>query len=467
MDQEEKVTDSRNEEQTAAAKREEAIRKVEEMLAQNRPNIDQGEINLNNSRSRAAALKRMNMPEHRDYGTELLESYHPPKPLTEMDSDEADAERKKAEALARVAAMMQQQQANDERLYGQIDRKRTRNRLQLRRPKESENSVDIQGFLSQYKLSPEAQERFAQIRFGVMKGIVRPALSTRLGTVVLPPMLLFTAWTLGMFPSMAVSKPIFILLALLLLPAAYYVHTWKLEFDAQTGLVKYHSLFHGTNLYEIQDLLAYTVDKTPDKPFPFSLLGTLDPRNYLIIRTLDHTINVPLKFSREFLGSAIELDGYECAGDLLSCLEQRTRELYRRQEAPAKAPAVSEPPAAEIPAAPETPVIPEKPKPAPEKPKPAPEKPKPAPEKPKPAPEKPKPAPLPDPVDLAKAREMFAKPAPSVFSAPERGSAFPDPTKSAFPDPAQGGFPDPAQKPKPDVDVDALFNQVLRDHGKL
>jgi hypothetical protein len=42
---------------------------------------------------------------------------------------------------------------------------------------------------------------------------------------------------------------------------------------------------------------------------------------------------------------------------------------------------------------------------------------------------------------------------------PERGSAFPDPTKSAF--------PDPTQKPKTDVDVDALFNQVLREHGKL
>ena len=110
------------------------------------------------------------------------------------------------------------------------------------------------------------------------------------------------------------------------------------------------------------------------------------------------------------------------------------------------------------PAPQEKPVTPEKPKPAPQEKPVTPEKPKPAPQEKPITPEKPKPAP--DPVDLEKAREMFAKPAASVLSMPERGSDFPDPTRSS-------AFPDPTQKPTPDVDVDALFNQVLRDHGKL
>jgi hypothetical protein len=476
----------------AAQKREEAIRKVEEMLAQNRRNIDQGEINTSSSKSWASALKRMNMTAPRDPGMELLEEYKPEKPLAEMAPDEAEAERKKAEAIARVAAMMQQQQADDERRYHNIDGKRSRRMFQFRRPQEKENSVDIASILSGYRLSPEAQERYEKIRFGIGKGTVRPPLSARLGCIALPILSLFSAYVLGLYQNMAVMKPWFIILALLFVPVAYYVNTWTLEFDSESGIVKYHSLFHGNNLYEMKELTAFEVSQTPDKPFPFSLPGLLDPRSFLVIRTMDHTINIPLKYTNETFGILTELDGYESAGDLQRCLEQQRRELYRLQASEPSAPVQKSPAVTEMPALPEKPAEPEKPAPVqaknsapvqaspavqempvllekpaePEKPAPVQAKPsapdrkpaKPAAEKPKPAPE-PKPVPKPDPVDLAKAREMFAQPAPSVLSMPERGSAFPDPTKSAF--------PDPTQKPKTDVDVDALFNQVLREHGKL
>ena len=428
----------------AARKREEALRKVEHMMATARAENTQKELDRISHLSRSR-VRRTVVPEESDPVSGLLQYQKPEKPQEEMTAEELDAEQKKQEAIQKANLMLIRQRAD-------VDRMRMNNPhrfVRMPKPKKpvEENKVDIAGFLSQYKLSPEAQARFAEIRYGAAKkGTVRPALAVRLGSVLAPPMLLFTAWVLGQFGSMAVLKPVFIILACLSLFAAYYVLTWKLEYDSQAGIVRYHSLFHGTNLYEMRELMGFMIQPRAEKSFPFSLPSLLDPRQYLVIRLPDHTINIPLMYSSVKWMITVEMDGYEGAGDFCRCLEQYQRDLYSKVAAEDKS------------AAPEKPATLEKPKPAPQEKPAATEKPKPAPPEKPAATEKPKPAP--EPVDLEKAREMFAKPAASALSMPERGSDFPDPTKSS-------AFPDPTQKPKPDVDVDALFNQVLRDHGKL
>ena len=442
----------------AARKREEAIRKVEHMLAKDRVENAQKELDrishLGRSHVRYTAVT-----EESDPVSGLLQYQKPEKPQEEMTAEELDAEQRKQEAIQKANLMLIRQRADTDRQRMNYSRQF----VDMPKPKKAveENKVDIAGFLSQYKLSPEAQARFAEIRYGAAKkGTVRPALAVRLGSILAPPMLLFTAWVLGQLGSTAVMKPVFIILACLSLFAAYYTNTWKLEYDSETGIVRYHSLFHGTNLYEMKELLGFMIQSHAEKPFPFFLPSLLDPRQYLVIRLPDHTINIPLLYSSAVLMTTVELEGYAGAGDFCRCLEQYQRDLYSKAGSEEKSAAPEKPAALEMPelSAPEKPVTLEKPKPAPQEKPVTLEKPKPAPQEKSVTPEKPKPAP--DPVDLEKAREMFAKPAASALSMPERGSEFPDPTRSS-------AFPDPTQKPKSDVDVDALFNQVLRDHGRL
>ena len=450
-----------------ARKREEALRKVDAMLQKERAETAQRQLDTLNRFSKRRVHYIVKTEEQAYNPTlDLVPYKKPDKPLEEMTPEEREAEQKRQAAFEKMNAMLLHQHA--EKMYAEES---GRSRLVIlpkaRKPIE-ENKVDIAGFLSQYKLSPEAQEKFEKMRFGSSKGIVRPGLGIRLISIFLPVMLLFSAWVIGMFPTLAGTKPVFIILGLLIAAKAYYIFTWKLEYDSESNLVKYHSLFHGTNLYGMQDLMGFMVCPRAEKPFPLSLLGLLDPRQYLVIRLPDHVINIPLLFSTVILAQQIELEGFEGASDFYRCLDQYQHALYRKQAESAKKPEPVPNPAAGIPAVPEPPKTDLKKPAAPAQPKTDLKKPA-APEKPvkpeKPA-EQPKPAPKPDPVDLAKAREMFAQPAPSVLSMPERSADFPDPTRSsAFPDPAQGGFPDPTKKP--DVDVDALFNQVLRDHGKL
>ena len=472
--QEEKVsgTSAAEAEAEAARRREEAIRKVEDMLAQNRANIDQREINEFNTKSWAATLKRMNMPAPRDPGMELLESCKPEKPLAEMTEDEAEATRKKAEAVARVAAMMQQQQADNERIYGKLDRKRMRNRLRFRRPQERENSVDIHSILRQYKLSPEAQERFEQMRYGKLHGVVRPPLFARIAGFISPVILLLLAKALDAVPHDPGMQIILRLLALVCIPLILYFNTWKLEYDTEADMVTFYSLLKGKNLFTMQDLMCYTISKVPDLPFPLAACCYLDPRDFMVIRLPDMSINIPQRFSVSFLLSTVELEGYQEATEFRRCLEMCMNRMADPAKTQTSAKTFAVPPETidlakhnAIPPVPEAdtgtvkvdlakkPAIPSVPE---AKPSPA--------AKPEPAP---KPVPKLSPEELAKAREMFAQPAPSVLGVPERSAGFPDPTKSAFPDPAQSAFPDPAQKPESDVDVDALFHQVLREHGKL
>ncbi|MCR5718530.1 MAG: hypothetical protein K6F80_05795 [Oscillospiraceae bacterium] len=269
----------------------------------------------------------------------------------------------------------------------------------------SDNRLDLTELLAQYKLSPEAQERLAKIRAGASKGTVRPHLMTRMGSIAAAIALFVIGMTLENFPYMNVMKPTFLILALLCLVWAYYVHTWKLEYDSESDFVRYHSMFHGTNLYAMQELMLFSVDPVPEKTFPLSFLGMLDPRQYLVIHLPEFVINIPLLFSKEIMGQLIELEGFEGAGDFCRCLRQFEPGTVKQ------------------------PTVPPQEERAVKLTKPA-----------EPVPTK---KPTPQPVPISEA-ELPAKPV-----MPERGSAFPDPTQ------------------KPEVDVDALFNQVLREHGKL
>ena len=375
--------------------------------------------------------------------------------------DAEDAERRKREALAQMDLLIMQKHAANEETH---KRYRSRARISLEQfqsrsqPRKPSSRVDLAELMQQYKVSPEALERFEMQHISNVKGVVRPALFARIMGLCSPFMLMFVSWTAANFWQIQVSFGLYLVLALLLLPVIYYFNVWKLEYDFASGMVQYHSLFHGTHYMNMRDMLCYSVSNEPDMPFPFWLFCRLDPRKYLTIRTAEVTINIPLELTADLLGPQPLLAGFSGAEDFRQCLERYSARDLQAHSDTETAPSVSLKKEPEPQTAPVFPALSEEPQPAPVTLEKTPQtKPVIMPALPKdPKPASVKPVKAPEPVSAATGTPQV-QPLPERPAMPERSDAFPDPTG--------GSFPDPAQKPKPDAD--ALFAQVLRDYGKL
>ena len=366
---------------------------------------------------------------------------------TQTNPDAEEAERRKKEALARMDLLIMQNREKNDATHS-----RHRNRMHInlnRQPKTSHASarVDLAELMRQYKVSPEALERFEMQHISKSKGIVRPAPFARLSGILSPLMLMLIAWVLTNYWNLHLSAGVYLVFMLALLPVIYYFNVWKLEYDFASGMVQYHSLFQGTHYMNMCDMMCFSVTREPDMPFPFSLFCTIDPRKFLVIRTAEVSINIPMDLTIDLFGPQPLLSGFEGAADFLQALERyadRDMQKLSGAETPAavslkKEPAVQR--EAVIPAlSEETPPAPVKPEKAPQT-------------KPVVMPATPEP----QPAAVKSDKKPAVQPLPERPAMPERSDAFPDPTG--------GSFPDPAQKPKPDAD--ALFAQVLRDYGKL
>ena len=374
----------------------------------------------------------------------------------------------------------------------------------------------MQSITGMYQLSPEAEERFSKSFILNTKGTVRVSVLS-LG----PPFLLFVILgTVLYMLSMKLSglTNLFIILAYTLGVILFFWSklSWRLTFDGSTGFVQYHTLFGGDHTYHVHELMAFETHVNSITNVSLKYLNrfgkyhhpdifriqTLTATEYVRISTEDGVIIIPVASSWSSSNLSRGIGGYVNADKFLNYLELYRRFMYQKDGYPEETAATTSLPQsvrkaiaeeqAKKAAAPAE--IPKSfPEPQPDEmdpvavmqtPKTAPVQDIPAASEPVTGLPKEQPA---KPVKTQPAKPVKLQPMPERPLMPERGSAFPDPTCSVFPDPAQkpaaaestaipdvteepkpqpheNAFPDPAQKPP--VDVDALFDKVLAEHGK-
>lgn len=343
--------------------------------------------------------------------------------------------------------------------------------------------MPINDILTSYQMSPEAEARFSKSVIRNLKGTVR----INYGSYVMPIFLLFILGSLlEMFCSThpgLLSMVLIILYGLMTVVILWYMLSWRLEFDGSTGFLSYYTLFRGATTYHIDEMMSFTVDvqriQRAERIYRFGRRGvrgavgllygedflesfrarrTLRIRELLQIHTPEGTITIPISSSWLTSKMVHGAGGYRDAEKLCSYLDlyrrfvykhNDTMELYREEPeglSPAVRQAIEAQQKADAQAVPEVQTIPEL---IPEEHDPLLDLPARAPEKHLSVPDVSVPiSPEPE-IRLPKPSQT---PAPPTPASPEPQPA----QKSAFPDPAQ----------KPSADVDALFDQVLRQYGK-
>ena len=289
--------------------------------------------------------------------------------------------------------------------------------------------MDLQDILSSYQLSPEAEERFSKEVIENLKGSVR----IDFGEFVLS---LIVVTILGALEELLFVKVgglvgmltmiVYLLGAILFL---WYLLSWQLDFDGSTGFLNYHTLFQGTTAYHVDELMCYDIRTQRWKRTTFESYGekltlaqfldnlrarrTFRIRELLQIRTSDGSITIPL--STAWLSSKLihGVGGFRDADKLSHYLE-----LYRRYLLKADA------------------VIPV---------------------------QTPEEALSPAVLMAIEEEKRRSREAVSENTEPEQ-----KPEASKAPQPAPHK-PEPATAApeKPAVDVDKLFESVLRQHGKI
>ena len=363
--------------------------------------------------------------------------------------------------------------------------------------------MGLENIIAGYKLSSDAEERFNRDFIKNIRGTVQ----ANFGSLAVPVLLLFL---LGLLVAVLYERTgglvgmlVVVVYALGTILILWELLSFRIDFDGSTGFVQYHTLLHGTTTYHIDELMMFDVETqrltySPNPLFHrrhglFSLRNlserfrsrrTLRIRELLYISTAEGVICVPM--SSSFMTSKLVrgIGGFRDAEKLYNYLD-----LYRRyvlkhdpalddaaeKEDTAISPAVRAAIAAAKAQA--QPLDPEQGIPALGKDDFNPaafasERPQDAllstPDISVPVTGEPETHILPQKTDGTRSipapeilQKNDAKPAemplPAVTAeealAPQQAPVH----KSAFPDPAR----------KPPVDVDELFNQVLRQHGKL
>lgn len=373
--------------------------------------------------------------------------------------------------------------------------------------------MQINDIIGGIEVSREAEERHARSVIGSMKGTVRPRLAHRITVIVL-----VTAAMLFSLCYLMLSPGILSMLAVLVgfvggFGLLWYVLSWELKFDGDTGWLSFYSLLTGRNTFsagEIENIWIKTITLGGGR----HVRHTID---LLCIRIEGKEIRMTLRtyygdnprrmgdyeggctnagklweyldLYRRFVSEEdmmIHYAGDEAGliygektqpgtlgmqiGDLIKKRKKEESDVLLDFQAIAAAAAAAkqetapEPaPAAEVPA----------PEPIPAAEAPVPE--------PAPAAKDPKPDVDVDALFNQVLREHGQQSRPRKKPARKRGFLRPkqeeiavspavqmavDAQKAAHPEAKKPAPPADAAK-KPDVDVDALFNQVLREHGKL
>lgn len=327
--------------------------------------------------------------------------------------------------------------------------------------------MSIQDIIAAYHLSPDAEERISQNMLKSLKGSVRINLGSLFTPIIDIVILGVIAFALFHLFYGIVGMLILIVYLLGSFLALWEMLSYRIDFDGSTGFIQYHTLFRGTRTYHVDELMSYDVDTERETYGKHRHRQTLRTIEVLKINTTDGTIKVPI--SSVWFGSNLNrgVGGYRDADKLYTYLE-----IYRRYAhksslltnaarntaqdsdlAPSVQAAIKaqqeqqeQRPAASFAPAPEQQSIPG----------------------------------LTD-EDLNPASIAAEKPAEPALSTPDISVPVTgEPETHVLPQEEiadvypQFGFPDPAQKPnapspsqKPPVDVDKLFENVLRQHGKL
>lgn len=323
--------------------------------------------------------------------------------------------------------------------------------------------MPIQDIISAYHLSPDAEERISKNMLKSLKGSVRINLGSLFTPIIDIVILGVIAFALFHMFNGIVGMLILIVYLLGAFLVLWELFSYRIDFDGSTGFIQYHTLFRGTRTYHVDELMLYDVHTEKETYGRHRHRQTLRTIEVLEIHTADGTIKVPI--SSVWLGSNLNrgVGGYRNADKLYTYLE-----IYRRYAhksslltnaarntaqnsdlAPSVQAAIKaqqEQHQAAFAPAPEQQSIPE----------------------------------LTD-EDLDPASLAAEKPAEPALSTPDISVPVTgEPETHVLPQEGisdiypQFGFPDPAQKQsapspsqKPTADVDQLFENILRQHGKL
>ncbi len=323
--------------------------------------------------------------------------------------------------------------------------------------------MPIQDIISAYHLSPDAEERLSKNMLKTLKGSVRINLGSLFIPIIDISILGAIAFSLFHMFNGIVGMLLLIVYLLGSFLVLWELFSYRIDFDGSTGFIQYHTLFRGTRTYHVDELMLYDVHTQKEKYGRYGHKQTLRTIEVLEIHTADGTIKVPI--SSVWLESNLNrgVGGYRNADKLYTYLE-----LYRRYAhksslltnaarntaqdsdlAPSVQAAIraqQEQHQAAFAPAPEQQSIPE----------------------------------LTD-EDLDPASIAAEKPAEPALSTPDisvpvtgEPETYVLPQKDITDVYPQFGFPDPAQTPrtpspsqKPAADVDQLFENILRQHGKL
>ena len=153
--------------------------------------------------------------------------------------------------------------------------------------------MQIEDVLSAYAASPEVEFKFANTIVRSLKGTVRQDPGTIFVGLSIAILMLITAVSvmIHMVGLMAMMAVIGNMIGAALI--AWYILSWKLEFDGEQGWFTYHSLLRGTHRFHISEITRTYTDSVR---FRRSLITTKD---ILYICTNDIKIAVVL---RSYLG---------------------------------------------------------------------------------------------------------------------------------------------------------------------
>ncbi len=323
--------------------------------------------------------------------------------------------------------------------------------------------MELGSLLSSYKISPDAEARFSKSIIENIKGTVR----VNFGSVVPPAFLLMILGFIIMgyctVHSGVISMLLIIFYCMLTFLVMWRLLTWRIDFDGSTGFVQYHTFLGGTQTYHVSELMLFevhnqrmsvTLIRNPHRrrgllitmSDAFQTRRTLRVRELLQILTADGMIVVPV--SSAWLESKLVhgVGGYRNAEKFQSYLD-----LYRRYKLENEMPdPITKPEENDLSPAVRAAIEAQRSKmqfaPPPEQQS------------------------IPD---LESVEEISApipekRPAPAANNTIQPLETLAEPPEKA--EPTTPAFPDPASKTqntKPPVDVDKLFENVLRQHGKL
>ena len=205
--------------------------------------------------------------------------------------------------------------------------------------------MDLSELMSSYKISPEAEERFSRSILEHIRGSVR----INPGAYVMPGILLMILGGIIM-SYCTVHSGIFAMLliigyCLMTFLIFWYMLTWRIDFDAESGFVHYHTFFGGTKTYHVNELMGFEL-QTGRFEVPTIMTGVVRLQRYaelfrarpsvlahemLKIHTEEGTIVIPVSSALLQTKLMRGVGGYTDGEKLYTYLDLYRRYVVRNQ----------------------------------------------------------------------------------------------------------------------------------------